>query len=143
PKRTLLKVLDVGNLSERGAILDQLESNALAILGQMKWVLEPEALALWKRRPTGDLYALTLWGRAMNLYYGYSGPRDLKQAEKTLKKACLIDPKFAEAHRALGLVYLEMNERQKASSQYSYALDLKPGYYAAMIGLARFYRAES
>src|SRR4029450_13557623 len=32
--------------------------------------------------------------------------------------------------------------RQRAAGQYSYALDLKPGYYAAQSGLARIYRAE-
>ena len=42
----------------------------------------------------------------------------------------------------LGLVYLDAGERAKASSQYSYALDLKPGYYAAMIGPGALYRAE-
>ena len=42
----------------------------------------------------------------------------------------------------LGVVYLEQGLREKAQGQYSYALDLKPGYYAAMAGLARLYRVE-
>src|SRR5581483_7595377 len=54
----------------------------------------------------------------------------------------LIDPKFAEAHRLAGLIELGLGNRAKAAGQYSYALDLKPGYYAAEAGLARIYRAD-
>ena len=94
------------------------------------------------RRPTRDLYAFTLFGRALNLVYGFGGAKDLTKALVLFKKVNLIDPKFAEGHRLLGWVLLTMGERPRASSQYSYALDLKPGYYAALSGLARLYRAE-
>jgi tetratricopeptide (TPR) repeat protein len=99
-------------------------------------------MAQVKRRPTKDLYAMTLFGRALNFYLGLDGPKDDEKALKLLKKVGLIDPKFAEAHRYMGLVYLDKNDRARASSQYSYALDLKPGYYAAQYGLARLYRVD-
>jgi Flp pilus assembly protein TadD len=140
PQASLRLAAEVGSVGERAALLDQLDANLLGVLQKMGWSADAESLALIKRRPTRDLYAFTLFGRALNLYFGLGVPRDLAKAEKTLKKVSLIDPKFAEAHRALGLVYLESGDRARASSQYAYALDLKPGYYAALFGQARLQR---
>jgi Flp pilus assembly protein TadD len=142
PRPTLRQVVEVGSVGERGALMDQIDANLLGVLQKMSWSTDAESIAMIKRRPTKDLYAFTLYGRALNLYFGWGGPRDLVKAEKALKKVCLIDPKFAEAHRVLGRLYLDEGERAKASSQYSYALDLKPGYYAPLFGQARIYRAE-
>ena len=142
PHPTLRQVAEVGSVGEREKLLDQLDTLLVELLKQAKWTPEAEVMAQLKRRPTKDIYALTLYGRALNLFFGLGENRDLAKAEKLLKKVNLIDPKFAEAHRSLGLVYLDENERARASSQYSYALDLKPGYYAAMVGLARLFRAD-
>ena len=142
PRPTLRQVAEVGSTGERAALLDQLDANLFGVLQKMSWSLDAEAIAAMKRRPTKDLYAFTLWGRALNDYLGFGGTRDLAKAEKSLKKVCLIDPKFAEAHRYLGRVYLDEGERARASSQYAYALDLKPGYYAALVGQARIFRAD-
>jgi Flp pilus assembly protein TadD len=142
PHPTLRLVAEAGTVGDRDKLLDQLDTNLLDVLKKANWPAEPEIVAQIKRRPTKDLYALTLYGRALNMFFGMGETRDLQKAQKALKKVNLIDPKFAEAHRALGLVYLELGDRPKAAGQYSYALDLKPGYYAAQSGLARLYRAE-
>jgi Flp pilus assembly protein TadD len=142
PRPTLRLASEVGSTGDQKAVLDQLDANLFGVLQKMSWSADAESIAMMKRRPTRDLYAFTLWGRGLNLYFGFGVPRDLKKAEKTLKKVTLIDPKFAEAHRYLGRVYLDQGERARASSKYSYALDLKPGYYAALFGQARLFRSE-
>ena len=142
PHPTLRLVAEASSIADRDKLLDQLDTNLLEMLKKAGFTSEPEVVAQLKRRPTKDLYALTLYGRALNLLFGFGEARDLQKAVKLLKKVNLIDPKFAEAHRVLGLVYLELGDRPKASSQYAYALDLKPGYYSAQAGLARLYRAD-
>ena len=54
----------------------------------------------------GSLRVHALRTRAQ-LIFRARRPRDLPKAEKALKKVDLIDPKFAEAHRILGRVYLD------------------------------------
>jgi Flp pilus assembly protein TadD len=142
PRPTLRLAAEVGSTGDQKALLDQLDANLFGVLQKMSWSLDAESIAMMKRRPTKDLYAFTLYGRALNQYFGFGTARDLPKAEKALKKAGLIDPKFAEAHRYLGRVYLDQGERARASSQYAYALDLKPGYYAALFGQARLFRLE-
>src|SRR5205085_42958 len=60
-----------------------------------------------------------------------------------LTRVVHIDPKFAEAHRMLGVVLLAKGDTGRALTQYASALDLRPGYYQALVGLARLYRAAS
>jgi tetratricopeptide (TPR) repeat protein len=142
PNPTLRVVAESSSVGEREQVLKLLDDNLFAVLHKANWAPDADTAAALKRRPTKDLYALTLYGRALNLYFGFGVPRDLVKAATLLKKVNLIDPKMAEAHRMLGVVYLEQGLREKAQGQYSYALDLKPGYYAAMAGLARLYRVE-
>ncbi|MFI5289670.1 MAG: tetratricopeptide repeat protein, partial [Polyangia bacterium] len=137
---TLRLVAEVGSVGERKNLIAQLDDNLLALLRKAEWPLDADALAQLARKPTRDLYAFTLYGRALDMFYGLGAPRDLKKAQKTLKRALNIDPKFAEAHRLLGLTWLDAGERAKASSQFSYALDLKPGYWSAQASLVRIYR---
>jgi tetratricopeptide (TPR) repeat protein len=142
PRPTLRMVAESGSVDEREKLLDQLDTNLVDLLHKANLQPEPEVLAQVKRRPTKDLYAFTLYGRALGLWFGLGQSRDPERALKLIKKVHLIDPKFAEAHRFAGLIYLDQGDRARASSQYAYALDLKPGYYAAQQGLARLYRAE-
>jgi tetratricopeptide (TPR) repeat protein len=142
PHATLHLVAESGSVGAREALLDQLDANLLGVLQKMGWSADAEALAQIKRRPTKDLYAFFLYGRGLNAYFGLGTARALDKAQKVLKRVNLIDPKYAEAHRYLGLVYLDLGDRPRASSQYAYALDLKPGYYAALFGQARLYRVE-
>jgi tetratricopeptide (TPR) repeat protein len=130
-------------VGERDKLIDQLDTALVDVLKQQSWLPDAETLTVVKRRPTRDLYAFTLYGRALNLFYGFSGPVDLGGAQKLLGKVLLIDPKFAEAHRMLGVVHLARGEHGKAAGQYLYALDLRPGYYAPLVGLAHLYRAEN
>jgi tetratricopeptide (TPR) repeat protein len=139
---TLRLVAESGSTGERSALLEQLDANLLSVLAKQGWPPDAETLAQLKRRPTRDLYAFTLFGRGLQAIYGFGEKRDLDKAQKTLKKVGLIDPKFAEAHKALGLLYMELADRPRASGQFSYALDLKPGYFAALQGMARIYRAD-
>ena len=150
-KLRILQVTDGGlkevatstNVGKRDDLLAVLDQTLDAVVTQQKWMPEGDALALLHRRPTKDLYAFTLFGRALNQLYGIGAPQSGEQAQKTLQRTTHIDPKFAEAHRLLGVVYLGAGEDAKAAGQYAYALDLKPNYYAAIAGLARLYRAEN
>lgn len=130
-------------VGERAALLDVLDQTLQKTLEEGGLAVQGEALAALKRSPTRDLYALTLYGRALNLFYGIAGPTDEAGAQKLLAKVIHIDPKFAEAHRMLGVVLLARNDPGKAAGQYAHALDLRPNYYAALVSLARLYRAEN
>ncbi len=130
-------------VGERNALLDVLDQALLDVLKQQGWSPEGDALAAIKRRPTRDLYAFTIYGRALGLFYGLGGPVELVNAQKLFTKSILIDPKFAEAHRMLGLVHVTRGEFGKGMSRYAAALDLRPGYYAPLVGLAQLYRAEN
>ncbi len=140
---TLRLVAEAASVEEREKLLSQLDTNLIAVLTKGGFTPpDADVVAQLKRRPTKDLYAFTLYGRALAATFALGEPRDLAKAQKILKKVGLIDPKFAEAHRLLGLVWLESGDRARASSQYAYALDLKPGYFAAVSGLARLYRVD-
>ena len=139
---TLVEQVAATRTGERAQLLDLVDECLIEVLHKKALTVEGEGLAALHRRPTKDLYALTLFGRALNLYYGLGVAADAAAAEKHLQRIAVIDPKFAEAHRMLGVVLLARGESAKASGQYAYALDLKPGYYAAIVGLARLYRAE-
>ncbi len=142
PTTTLRVVAEVTSVGERDKVLDQVDALLLELCKKAGFALEPDVLAQVKRRPTKDLYAFTLYGRSLNILFALGEKKELDKAIKILKKINLIDPKFAEAHRALGLVYLEANDRGRASGQIAYALELKPGYFAAQAGLARIYRLD-
>src|SRR5262249_35684258 len=60
---------------------------------------------------------------------GLGKPVDLAKAEKEIARAVFIDPKFAEAHRMLALVYAKKGQQGMARGQLNYALDLQPEYY--------------
>jgi Flp pilus assembly protein TadD len=139
---TLRLVAEASGVGERDHLLELFNDQLVAAVKKAGFSVPSEMLVQLLRRPTRDLYALTLFGRALNFVYGIGGAKDLAKALPIFKKVNLIDPKFAEAHRMLGWVLLTMGERSRAVSQYLYALDLKPGYYAALSGLARLYRAE-
>jgi tetratricopeptide (TPR) repeat protein len=139
---TLRLVAEVKTVGEQKALLEQLDNNLIELLKKASLLPDPDVIAQLRRRPTRDLYAFTLYGRALNLYFGLGETRDLQKVQKLLKKVGLVDPKFAEAHRLAGLAELDLGNRAKAASQYSYAIDLKPGYWAAQSGLARIYRAD-
>jgi tetratricopeptide (TPR) repeat protein len=149
---TLKETATASRTGERNALLAVLDEALDDVLAQMQrkakeakgWAPSgADAIAALKRRPTKDLYAFTLFGRALNLFYGINVAPSDQQAEKTLSRATSIDPKFAEARRMIGVVQLARGEVGRAAGQYAYALELKPGYYSAIVGLARLYRVEN
>jgi tetratricopeptide (TPR) repeat protein len=143
PNPTLRLVAESSSVGEREQLLKLLDDNLFAVLQKAGWAPDADVTAQLKRRPTKDLYAFTLYGRALNVYFGFGVARDANKAVTILRRVSLIDPKMAEAHRMLGIAYLDLNKAERAQGQYSYALELKPGYYAAMAGLARLYRSEA
>jgi tetratricopeptide (TPR) repeat protein len=88
------------------------------------------------RVPTSDYYAFMLYGRGLSHMHGLGGLPDLVKAEKDLSRSVFIDPKFAEAHYALALLYTKKNLPAKARGRLTYALDLRPDYYAPISLLA-------
>jgi tetratricopeptide (TPR) repeat protein len=128
------------------AVVMELLDQALLDLLQRAGHPAGEAAPAITRRPTRDGYAMTLYGRALLAYYqahvqdDEPTPGELARVELLLNRACFIDPRFAEAHRMLGLVLLEQGETAKALGQYAYALDLRPDYFAAIAGLGRLHR---
>lgn len=141
-KPTLKKLGESTSVKERNQLFEQLDDGLAQLVAEAHFQLDGETLARLRRRPTKDLYAFTLYGRGIGMALGIGGPKELDKAEKTLKKVNLIDPKFAAAHRYLGVVHLEQNQPKKALSQYAYALDLDPNYFSALRGLVRMYRLE-
>ncbi|MBW2699229.1 MAG: tetratricopeptide repeat protein [Deltaproteobacteria bacterium] len=60
---------------------------------------------------------------AMALYHNFEDGK----AEGELKKAISADPKAFVAHRALGEIYLDRSQDQKAISQFLKAIEIEPG----------------
>lgn len=126
-------------------ILDLLDEALFRLLDQAGLTPPSDRRAALARRPTRDAYALTLYGRALGAYYQamQAGPPDraeLERVQKTLLRVCFIDPRFAEAHRMLGVVNEALGESGRAMGQYAYALDLRPDYFAALTAMARLQR---
>ena len=141
-KPGLKKLAQASSVKERNQLLEQIDDCLATLMAEAHFSLDSETLARLRRRPTKDLYAFTLYGRGIGQLLGIGGPRELDKAEKSLKKVNLIDPKFAAAHRYLGVVYMDRNQPKAALSQYAYALDLDPSYFAALRGLVRMYRQD-
>jgi tetratricopeptide (TPR) repeat protein len=142
-EKELRQVAEVTERGEREQLFELLDRCLVGVLDKKGFATQGEALAGLRRRPTKDLYALTLYGRVLNQYYGLKGPADVAGAEKLLRRVLFIDPNFAEAHRMLGVILLSRGEPGKAAGQYAHALDLRPGYYGALVALAHLYRAEN
>lgn len=87
--------------------------------------------------PTRDFYAFTLFGRGLAYIHGLDHKPHLGYAAKQLARAVFIDPKLAAAHRLLGVVHLWKKQWARARGQFAYALELRPGYPAALAGQAR------
>ncbi len=132
----------VGEETRRGDFsdcFDMLEDAAGALLVAAGEPLPESALARFRRRPTRDFYAFTLFGRGLLLLTRKDA--DAAAAVKSLERAVFIDPRLAEAHRALGVAWDKLGQPGKARGQLSYALDLKPDAYWPVALLARAARA--
>ena len=130
----------VGEKTEKGDFsrsFELLDRCALDLLGKTDRAPAAAAEAAIRRAPTRDYYAYTLYGRGLHELHGLGRAPDLARAEKDLAKSVFIDPKYAEAHRMLAALYEARGQPARARGQRTYALDLKPDYYAPLAGLVR------
>ena len=80
-------------------------------------------------------YAMSLWkGRRAN-----ATAIDYSAVEGLLQKAVRLDPKNAEAHLQLGILYSDQHQDAKALPEYQQALRLNPASADAHFRLARYY----
>ncbi len=122
----------IGEKREHGDFADafeMLDDAVVDLSAKAERPIPEQALAKLKRPPTKDFYAFTLYGRGLLALVGLGKPTDLAKAEKDIQRAVFIDPKFAEAHRMLALVYDKKGQAGMARGQLNYALDLQPEYF--------------
>jgi tetratricopeptide (TPR) repeat protein len=112
-----------------------------------------------------DSYAYVLYGRGIAAYTGLDQPWDsvtgrpagrqrrkppavgtmgsnAERALKPLMKSMLIDPRVPETRRYVGLVHLGAGRPGHARAMWSYAVDVRPDYAAAVLGLAMLDRTQ-
>jgi Flp pilus assembly protein TadD len=130
----------VGEKTRRGELaetFDMLDGLALELLAIAERSPPREAELKIRRAPTKDMYAFTLFGRGLEWLHGLGQPPNVARAEKDLGRSVFIDPKLAEAHRVLAVLYAQKGKAGTSRGQLSYALDLRPDYYAPLASLVR------
>jgi tetratricopeptide (TPR) repeat protein len=127
--------------------LDPKDTRALDFLGKM-YDVAPELsdevtrrLARFVELYPGNAaaayyYALSLQRRSL------SAAVDTKRAEALLKRAVELDPKFADAHYELGLMYEDEKQVDKAVHEFEIAVRLRPDLSKAHYRLARLYQKQ-
>jgi Flp pilus assembly protein TadD/TolB-like protein len=123
-----------GDFSDVFELLDDALANLLPAADRP---MPAAALTRSKRLPTKDFYAFSLYGRGLLAMTGLGEPPDLARAGKELARSVFIDPKLADAHRALALLHLKKGEHGAARGQLGYALDLDPDDYRSLALLLR------
>jgi tetratricopeptide (TPR) repeat protein len=90
-----------------------------------------------------DPYAFVLYGRGVAAEVGLDGhAASPERAQQALSKSLVIDPKVPEARRYLGLVHLLAGRPGHARALWSYAVEVRPDYVAAIAGLAALDRTQ-
>lgn len=120
-----------------GQTLAMLDAAAFELLGKAGQAVPQAAKAAFSRPATADFYAFTLYGRGAYALHGLGSKASLEVAAKNLERSVFIDPKFAEAHYLLAVLYATQKQVARARGRFSYALDLRAGYYAPIAALAR------
>lgn len=138
---------------------------ALAALEQAGIATPAEARAHVLEPFARDGYAFVLYGRGIAAYTGLDQPWDpttgrapgpqrrkppaggvlggnAERALKPLMKSMLIDPRVPETRRYVGLVHLGAGRPGHARAMWSYAVDVRPDYAAAVLGLAMLDRTQ-
>ena len=80
-------------------------------------------------------YAMSLWKGER----GQSGQVNFGQIEFLLKHSILLDPKYADAHLQLGILFAEQNKYPEAIHEYQQAIALEAGLVDAHYRLAQAY----
>jgi Flp pilus assembly protein TadD len=94
------------------------------------------------RRPTGDFYAYTLFGRGLSAALGTEGAPDLEKAGKNVQRSVFVDPKLTEGQRVLAEILRAQGKDKKAKGRLGYALSLRPDYYPAIVALGRLAQGD-
>jgi len=109
------------------------------------WVVPDTAAPALAYEPSVDAYSFTLFGRGLGHLIGVIGPApNLKTALHDLERATFVDPKMVEAQRVLGELLATLPEPRaavRAAGKFSYAIDLRPTYAAALRAAADAARA--
>jgi Flp pilus assembly protein TadD len=142
PQPSLRQVAATRGVAERDELMKLLLDQLGKLVEQAGFRPDADTAAALKTPVVHDLYAFTLYGRAINQCFGVVGPKEPQKSLPVWKKVTLIQPKFAEAHRMLGQCLLDQGDRARAASQISYALDLKTAYFPAIMSLIRLYRHD-
>jgi len=79
-------------------------------------------------QPTRSLKAFELYARAQVVTSHRPGQEGQEQAADLLGRAIEVDPTFAVAHHALGLVHQALGNRWKATAQFRASTHLEPSY---------------
>ena len=135
------EVVRVGAKDAAARLAMEAAVEAFGKLGGQGLTLSPvpdAALAPFSRDP----YALVLYGRGVAAALGLDGkPASAERAVQTLVRSLVIDPRVPETRRYLGQVHLEAGRPGHARAMWTYALDVRPGYVAALAGVAALDRA--
>jgi Flp pilus assembly protein TadD len=118
-----------------GETFEMMDAILFELLEQAKLTPARDAELKIRRAPTKDFYAFTLFGRGVEALHGAGGPANPAKAEKDLGRSVFIDPKLAEGHRMLAVLYAQKGKAATSRGQLSYALDLRPDYYAPLAAL--------
>jgi type IV pilus assembly protein PilF len=83
--------------------------------------------AFAKQHPTDEPGALSHVGQInLGLAQGYYASNDLETALDHANKALRTDPRSAEVHALLGLIYSRVSQQDKAAGEFKRALELAP-----------------
>ena len=74
----------------------------------------------------------------LGIAYMQSNPPRLEFAREKLDKALTYDPELAEAHNALGVLYEELGNGQRAEKHFRQAVEFKPDFILARMNYGRF-----
>jgi len=77
-----------------------------------------------------------------NLGEAYRGKRDFESAKKFYRMALEDNPRFPNAQRGLGLVFMEMGEPGAAVTALEKAVEYDPSFTLALYDLARAYTEQ-
>ncbi len=115
---------------------------ALAAFGGLPGLRMPPAPPAVTAPFGRDPYAFVLYGRGIAAYQGKgSAAVRAERALVILKRCLLVDPKVPESRRYVGFIHLHAGRPAQARSMWSYAVDLRPDYVAAVGALAALDRS--
>jgi len=98
-----------------------------------------EALAVEPRFP---LALAGLCSYLVSRYSRHKALRDFEEAERVCFRAWTIDAQAVEVQQALGRLYQESGQNEKARESYSAALSVNPNDLVVQVALARTYEDE-